>query len=37
MHCSCKALPPSLGTYVYVTGFAKTVPIGTTIQIHFMA
>ena len=22
---------------VYVTGFAKTVPIGTTIEIHFMA
>ena len=21
----------------YVTGFAKTVPIGTTIEIHFMA
>ena len=23
--------------YTYVTGFAKTVPIGTTIEIHFMA
>ena len=23
--------------YKYVTGFAKTVPIGTTIEIHFMA
>ena len=23
--------------YVYVTGFVKTVPIGTTIEIHFMA
>ena len=22
---------------VHVTGFAKTVPIGTTIEIHFMA
>ena len=22
---------------LYVTGFAKTVPIGTTIEIHFMA
>ena len=22
---------------IYVTGFAKTVPIGTTIEIHFMA
>ena len=21
----------------YVTGFAKTIPIGTTIEIHFMA
>ena len=23
--------------YNYVTGFVKTVPIGTTIEIHFMA
>ena len=22
---------------IYVTGFAKTIPIGTTIEIHFMA
>ena len=22
---------------IFVTGFAKTVPIGTTIEIHFMA
>ena len=22
---------------MYVTGFVKTVPIGTTIEIHFMA
>ena len=22
---------------IFVTGFAKTVPIGTTIKIHFMA
>ena len=24
-------------SHIYVTGFAKTIPIGTTIEIHFMA
>ena len=26
-----------MGVQIIVTGFAKTVPIGTTIEIHFMA
>ena len=35
-HGTCMCIYVYICTYLYVTGFAKTVPISTTIEIHFI-